>query len=100
MSNHQLHTRQPFVARTLHRFAIPVILAWIGFVVVMGLTLPTLEQVSAEHSVSLNPEDAPAFIAAKRISDAFKENDSGSMAFLVLEGEQPLGPTPMGSTTA
>ncbi|BBZ77004.1 membrane protein [Mycolicibacterium anyangense] len=91
MSNHQLHTRQPFVARTLHRFAIPVILAWIGFVVVMGLTLPTLEQVSAEHSVSLNPEDAPAFIAAKRISDAFKENDSGSMAFLVLEGEQPLG---------
>ncbi len=52
MSNHQLHTRQPFVARTLHRFAIPVILAWIGFVVVMGLTLPTLEQVSAEHSVS------------------------------------------------
>ena len=91
MSNHQLENRQPFVARTLHRFAVPVILAWIGLVFVLGLTVPTLEQVSAEHSVSLNPDDAPAFIAQKRIAEAFKQTDQGSMAFLVLEGQQPLG---------
>ena len=33
MSNHQVHNGAPFVARTIHRFSVPIILAWLAIVV-------------------------------------------------------------------
>jgi putative drug exporter of the RND superfamily len=92
MSNHQLHNRAPFVARTIHRFSVPIILAWLALMVVLSLGVPPLEQVEKEHSVSLNPTDAPSFKAATRANEDFKQSDSGvSVAMIVLEGQQPLG---------
>lgn len=91
MSNHQLSNSQPSVARTIHRFAVPIILAWLAIMVTLSIGVPSLEQVESEHSVSLNPTDAPTFIAAKRINKVFKESDSGSVAVIVLEGQQTLG---------
>ena len=66
MSNHQLHDRAPLVARTIHRFSIPIILAWLAVIVMLSIGVPALEQVEKEHSVSLNPTDAPSFKAAYR----------------------------------
>ena len=92
MSNHQLHNGAPLVARTIHRFSVPIILAWLAFMVILSLGVPSLEQVEKEHSVSLNPTDAPSFKAAMRASEDFKQTDSGgSTAMIVLEGQQPLG---------
>lgn len=91
MSNHQLSNSQPSVARTIHRFAVPIILAWLAIMVTLSIGVPSLEQVESEHSVSLNPTDAPTFIAAKRINKVFNESDSGSVAVIVLEGQQTLG---------
>lgn len=91
MSNHQLSNRQPFVARTIYRFSVPVILAWLAIMVALTIGVPSLEQVESEHSVSLNPTDAPSFVAANRINEVFKESDSGATAVIVLEGEQTLG---------
>ncbi len=60
--------------------------------VILSLGVPSLEQVEKEHSVSLNPADAPSFKAATRANEDFKQADSGGgTAMIVLEGQQPLG---------
>ena len=85
------HTTPPFVARTIHRFSVPIILAWLAIAVIVSIGVPALEQVEKEHSVSLSPIDAPSFAAAKRMGEDFKETQSGSVVMIVLEGQQPLG---------
>jgi RND superfamily putative drug exporter len=91
VSDHQLHNRAPWVARTIHRFSLPIILAWLAIIVILSIGVPSLDQVEKEHSVSLNPTDAPSFKATNRIQEDFKEANSGSLAMIVLEGQQPLG---------
>jgi putative drug exporter of the RND superfamily len=85
------HTTPPFVARTIHRFSVPIILAWLAITVIVSIGVPSLEQVEKEHSISLSPEDAPSVKAAKRMGEDFKESNSDSVAMIVLEGQQPLG---------
>ena len=55
------HTAPPFVARTIHRFSVPIILAWLAITVIVSIGVPSLEQVEKEHSVSLSPKDAPSY---------------------------------------
>jgi RND superfamily putative drug exporter len=84
-------TARPFVARTIHRFSVLVILAWLAIAVILTVGVPPLEQVEREHSVSLIAQDAPSFKAAKRMGEVFQEAGAESLAVIVLEGEQPLG---------
>ena len=85
------HTTPPRVARTIHRFSVPIILAWLAIAVIVAIGVPPLERVEKEHSVSLSPNDAPSFKAIKRMSEDFKETNSDSVAMVVLEGQQSLG---------
>jgi len=84
-------TAPPFVARTIHRFSVPIILAWLAIALIVTVGVPPLEQVEKEHSVTLTPNDAPSVKAMKRMGRDFKESDSDSVAMIVLEGQQPLG---------
>ena len=68
-----------------------IILAWLAITVIMTIGVPPLEQVAKEHSVSLNPTDAPSFKAMKRMGEVFNESNSNSVAMIVLEGQQRLG---------
>jgi putative drug exporter of the RND superfamily len=81
----------PFVARTIRRFSVPIILGWVAITVILGVAVPSLEQVEKAHSLSLDPSDAPSFKAAKRMGEDFQETNSDSVAMIVLEGQQPLG---------
>ena len=81
----------PFVARTIRRLSILIILAWLAIDVMMSISIPPLQQVAKEHSVSLSPIDAPSFKAMTRMGADFKESNSDSVAMIVLEGQQPLG---------
>src|SRR5271168_2177466 len=85
------HTTPPFIARTIHRFSVPIILAWLAITVIVSIGVPPLEQVEKEHSVSLSPNDAPSFKAVQRMGQDFKESNSDSAVVIVLEGQQPLG---------
>ncbi len=87
----QEHTARPLIARTIHRFSVLIILAWLGIAVVLAVAVPPLELVERAHSVSLTPTDAPSVQAMTRMGEVFQEANSESMAVLVLEGEQPLG---------
>ena len=92
--------RPPFMARTIRRFSLLIILAWLGLIVIANLAsvgwnwaaaIPSLEQVGRQHSVSLMPTDAPSAQALTHMGKVFKESDSDSSAMIVLEGQQPLG---------
>src|SRR5262249_59766615 len=91
MSNHRVHNSRPLVARAIRRFSVLIILAWVGLIVILSIGVPSLEQVEKEHLVSLSPIDAPSFKAMTRMDEDFKEASSGSLAMIVLEGQQPLG---------
>src|ERR1700727_3903011 len=83
--------RPPFIARTIHRFPLFIILAWVALTLIVTLAVPSLEQVGQGHSVSMSPKDAPSVQAMMRMGKDFKESDSDSFAMIVLEGQQPLG---------
>ena len=94
MSNHRAsneHTERPFVARTVCKFSVLIILGWLAITVVVNFCVPSLEQVTKERAVSLSPKDAPSIKAMMRIGEQFKEWNTDSVAMVVLEGEQPLG---------
>src|ERR1700742_1860598 len=94
MSLHQMpdqDTARPRIARTIYRFSVPIILAWVAIAVMLAVAVPPLAKVEKEHSVSLSPDEAQTFKAMKRISDKFNESTSDSVALLVLEGEKSLG---------
>jgi putative drug exporter of the RND superfamily len=85
------HPQGPFVARTIRRLSVPIILAWVALTLIVTFAVPSLEHVGQKHSVPLAPQDAPAVQAMKRMGHDFKESDSDSFAMVVLEGQQPLG---------
>jgi putative drug exporter of the RND superfamily len=85
------HTAPPFTPRTIQRFSVPIILAWLAITVIVSVGVPPLEQVEKEHSISQSPEDAPSFKAMTRMGEDFKESNSDSTAMIVLEGQQTLG---------
>jgi putative drug exporter of the RND superfamily len=81
----------PFIARTIRRLPLLVILAWVALTLIVTFAVPSLERVGQEHSVPLSPKDAPSVQAMMRMGKDFKESDSDSFAMIVLEGQQPLG---------
>jgi putative drug exporter of the RND superfamily len=83
--------RSPFFARSMRRFAVLVVLAWVALTLTVTFGVPWLETVGREHSVPLAPQDAPAVQAMQRMGKDFKESDSDSYAMIVLEGQQPIG---------
>jgi RND superfamily putative drug exporter len=85
------HSRPTVTARTIHRFPLVVILAWVALTLIVTFAVPSLEHVGQENSVSLSPQDAPSVQAMMRMGKDFHESDSDSSAMIVLEGQQPLG---------
>ncbi|MGV0805593.1 MMPL/RND family transporter [Mycolicibacterium setense] len=79
------------VARWIRRFAILVIVGWIGLLAFLSVTVPPLEVVGQMRSVSMSPEDAPSVVAMKRVGKVFDEFHSDSSAMIVLEAEDKLG---------
>ena len=91
MSNHQLRSSPPFVARTIRRLSLLIILAWVALTLTVTLAVPSLERVGQQHSVPLNAKDSASVRAMTRMGKVFQESDSDSFAMIVLEGQQRLG---------
>ncbi|MDA4108260.1 membrane protein, partial [Mycobacterium holsaticum DSM 44478] len=91
MSDQKVDDRRPFVARTIYRFSVPIIIGWLILVAIATFLIPSLEQVGRDSSVSVIPKDAPSFRAMQRMGEVFQESDSDSMAMIIIEGDRPLG---------
>ncbi|WP_016894026.1 RND family transporter [Mycobacteroides abscessus] len=83
--------RPPFLARMIHRLSVPIILGWLAIAVILSVSVPSLEQVEKDHAVAMNPDAAPSFQATQRMGKLFDESNSGVVAMIVVEGQQPLG---------
>ncbi len=83
--------QNPFLARTIRRLSLLIILAWVALTLVVTLGVPSLEHVGQEHAVQLTPKDAPSVQSMIRMGKDFKESDSDSFVIIVLEGHQRLG---------
>jgi putative drug exporter of the RND superfamily len=79
-----------FLARTIRRFAVAIIIGWLALLVVTIVAVPKLEVVQRENTVALLPKDAPSLIGTKRMGKLFQEFDSDSVAMVVLVGDKPL----------
>ena len=88
---HRADQDRPFVARTIRRFAVPVILGWVVITALLSLAVPSLEQVAKERAVSLSVRDAPSIMARDHIGEVFQESNTDSVAMVLLEGDEPLG---------
>ncbi|WP_078058841.1 MMPL/RND family transporter [Mycolicibacter icosiumassiliensis] len=82
---------RPFIARTIRRFAVPIILGWLALIAVLVATVPPLAEVGKQNAVSASPEDAPSMLAMTEMGRVFKESDSDSTAMIVLEADHELG---------
>ncbi len=86
------HPKRPLFAHALRILALPIILFWVLFAVLVNVIAPQLEVVGELHSAPMAPEDAPSMQAMKLMGANFKEFDSNSTIMVVIEGQQPLGP--------
>src|SRR3984885_877831 len=91
MSNAHFAPRRPIVARLIRVLSIPIIVFWVLVAVGLGLLAPSLDAVADKHSVSLAPQNSPAFHGMMNIGRVFKQFDSDSTAMVVLEGQDKLG---------
>jgi hypothetical protein len=86
-----IRPKVPFIAGTIRKLSLLIILAWVALTLLLTFAVPSLEQVGREQSVPMSPKDAPSVQAMTRMGAVFQESDSDSMAMIVLEGQQPLG---------
>ena len=83
--------KRPFFAHALRILAVPILLFWILFAVLVNVIAPQLEVVGELHAAPMAPADAPSMVAMKRMGANFKEFNSNSTVMIVVEGQQPLG---------
>jgi putative drug exporter of the RND superfamily len=81
----------PVFARSVHKFAVLIVLGWIGLVVVLSVFVPSLDIVGKAHTVSMSPKEAASMQAMKRVGQVFNEFNTDSAIMIVLEGDKPLG---------
>ncbi len=81
----------PVLPRMIARFAVPIVLLWVGLTAVVNLAIPQLEVVGKAHSVSLSPKDAAVVRAIKHMGQLFHEFTYNSSVTIVLESDKPLG---------
>ncbi|MBI2695088.1 RND family transporter, partial [Mycobacterium nebraskense] len=81
----------PFLPRMITRFAVPIVLLWLGLTAILNIAIPQLEVVGKAHSVSLSPKDAAAVQAIKHVGQVFHEFDSNARVTILLEADKPLG---------
>ncbi|MDT5117021.1 MAG: hypothetical protein QOE30_2760, partial [Mycobacterium sp.] len=86
-------TQRTFFARTIRKFSLLVVLAWIALVVVINVIVPQLEPVTKANQRPLVPLDAPSAKALIQVGEVFKESDSNSLVMVVLEGTDKLDET-------
>lgn len=84
--------KRAFVPHLIRILALPIVLLWVAFAVLVNVLAPQLEVVGELHSAPMAPEDAPSMHAMKLMGANFKEFDSNSTIMIVVEGEAPLGP--------
>ncbi|MGF2951458.1 hypothetical protein ACOJVP_03765, partial [Mycobacterium sp. THU-M116] len=70
----------PRLGRVIVRWPWLVIVCWAALAGILSLTMPSLEEVSQNHPVDILPQYAPSSVANERMTAAFAEAGSDSLA--------------------
>jgi putative drug exporter of the RND superfamily len=84
--------RWDLVEKCSTRYALVVIVLWLGAAVAGTFVAPLLEKVATTHTQAMLPADAPSIAAALRIGEEFQDGKSTNTAYLLLESDHELGP--------
>lgn len=85
-------SRWDLVEKCSTRYALVVIVLWLGAAVAGTFVAPLLEKVATTHTQAMLPADAPSIAAALRIGEEFQDGKSTNTAYLILESDHELGP--------
>lgn len=69
-----------------------VIGLWVAIAVALPLTMPSLNEMSQKHPLSILPSDAPSAVTARKMTEAFHESSSENLLLVVLTNDRGLGP--------
>jgi RND superfamily putative drug exporter len=69
-----------------------VIGLWVALAVVLPLTFPSLNDMAQKHPLAMLPGDAPSSVAARQMTEAFKEPGGDDLLLVVLTDERGLSP--------
>ncbi|WP_301337125.1 RND family transporter [Mycobacterium asiaticum] len=70
-----------------------VIGLWAAIAVTLPLTFPSLNEMAQRHPITILPPNAPSSVAARQMTEAFRESGSEDLLLVVLTDEHGLGPT-------
>ncbi|QLL10343.1 MMPL family transporter [Mycobacterium vicinigordonae] len=65
---------------------------WVAIAVALPLTMPSLNEMSQKHPLSILPSDAPSSVTARKMTEAFHESSSENLLLVVLTNDKGLGP--------
>ncbi len=72
------------------RWPYAVIMLWAAMAVALPLALPSLNEMAQKHPLAMLPGDAPSSIAAREMTDAFRESGTDNLLLVVLTDERGL----------
>jgi putative drug exporter of the RND superfamily len=91
MSTTHSTPRRARVAHLVRILSVPIILFWLAVAILLAVVTPSLDEVGSAHSVSLAPQNSPAYQAMMNIGSKFGEFNSDSTVMVVIEGQDKLG---------
>ncbi|WP_090361618.1 RND family transporter [Mycolicibacterium fluoranthenivorans] len=79
------------IAAFCSKHAALVIVFWVLLAGASNLLVPQIESVARAHGRGFLPSDAAVNLAGREMADQFHDGASNNLAYLVLEGDHPLG---------
>ncbi|HNM83924.1 MAG TPA: RND family transporter [Mycobacterium sp.] len=69
-----------------------VIGLWLALAVALPLSVPSLDEMAQKHPIVVLPADAPSSVAARKMSEAFRESANDDLLLIALINEKGLAP--------
>ncbi len=80
------------LANFVVRWPWAVIGLWVVLAVALPLSFPSLDQMSEKHPIVVLPADAPSSVAARQMTEAFRESGNDDLLLVGLINDKGLGP--------
>ncbi|MFG1793413.1 RND family transporter [Nocardia sp. NPDC049149] len=78
-------------AEFLRRYAVLVVVAWVGLAGLLNLVIPQVETVVARQAQPFLPTNAESAVALSTMGERFHESDTNNVSFVFLEADHVLG---------
>jgi RND superfamily putative drug exporter len=78
------------LADVIVRWPFAVIMIWVAMAVALPLSMPSLTEMAQKHPLAMLPGNAPSNVAAREMTEAFRESGTDNLLLVVLTDESGL----------